>query len=1368
MLTSIITKTFAGALVGYITNDLAIQMLFRKRLGLGGIFIRTRAEFIENISKIVERDIINHHTLEQELNNPAFDAMLEEAVRYYFETKLFEIAPAELKLGQIPQIQSTVNGLLTGLEGNFANEITPFFQTVVSGLSVSDLVSQKQTDFIGDNLAKMFIDKTTESKAIRKIIQDIYTQYADQPLENLIVTPLWTQISHNISHVIHQQLPDFATSPQVISSLENLFELAEIKKATLPIAQKIADKRITDILGETYSNQLEKEILLRLTTILTSAEGEQIFQSFARVLITALEQEEKTLFELLNEDLAQKIRNFFKDIFPQIFQKIIEWLHSKRKKIEVLVDATFSQSIDSKFKNWLVETFIGSVSRSVDVVGKMSEILETYSKNPEKISKATSEQIINFLNTQSVGSIVRLLKSQNSIVSLSLILQKNIVAAVTDIPPQQSFFHKKIGDYFSAEQIASFLEKTAKKLLVKELPAHIHKDRRTMLLVSGEIANSLDALLLKNVNRFLSAEKSIETSIWAEKYLVQILENNATRIAPFLSNLITTQVTDKKMSGFISAKQLQEFSQNASFAIVNFAQKEFSKREENDVHAYLRLLNRVPDMHTQLAVALKNALMSDLPSLMKGRIEDVVRTNLTNQSPQTIRDMVEKFMGKELKPITILGALWGGLAGMALPFIPTGESFAMQTGVSALMYGATGMGTNWIALKMIFRPYYRKKILGIGIPFTPGVAIKNQGRFAGNMGDFVGNKLLNKEGLQLSIDKNKEKLTSLLNDLFTKNNFEQVDKFVVEHKNALSEKISVWMLKFAQENQKTIENYLLQFAENYRKTNLADLETTGFEQKIFDYIVSENSLAKVENALFDALNGFLKEDFLLADKLPDSLKKQLVNLLSLFLLNQSENYLKQIGGEDFLNKLNTLGAARFQNFAEKNIIQLLGEAQSEKAQKMFSKFIFKQLQNEENRSKIFGFLESKIAEEIAPEKKIQELFGGKLLALVNTNLDFVIQKILSAALDWLKENSSKMADQVYDEAFREQKAVFIYKDNIKKTVIDLVNNGIPVFLASEKDSLAELLNGEIQRLGEVNLGQIGVDLNKDDLREMFAKLLESNRLLAAIDELSKGLMASFFTLPLNQVLYVAGLQDLKSVLRLFDGEINVFATHLREIFKYKHEELEKWLNEISQNALETLVVKTNFSDLIAETDESQWQSAVHKALFAVVKTDAFEWQAKKLLRGIFEEMKQKPLDELMHWEALKGDLAGALQAIFAHEEVRKSFATALKNLLEKNMVSLNQNIQPETKQFAVDLIVNAAIEVLSEKLPNLLEALDIKKVVIREIEKMPPNEIEGLFNSFAKKYFDELVNYGFGFGIIFGLLADLLMLALTQALDEVM
>jgi len=66
-------------------------------------------------------------------------------------------------------------------------------------------------------------------------------------------------------------------------------------------------------------------------------------------------------------------------------------------------------------------------------------------------------------------------------------------------------------------------------------------------------------------------------------------------------------------------------------------------------------------------------------------------------------------------------------------------------------------------------------------------------------------------------------------------------------------------------------------------------------------------------------------------------------------------------------------------------------------------------------------------------------------------------------------------------------------------------------------------------------------------------------------------------------------------------------------------------------------------------------------------------------------------------------------------------------------------------------LAKAGLDSVQTELPELLAALNLRKIVIQEIEKMPPEDIEGLFQSFASKYFDQLVRYGFSFGTAFGM-----------------
>lgn len=53
-----------------------------------------------------------------------------------------------------------------------------------------------------------------------------------------------------------------------------------------------------------------------------------------------------------------------------------------------------------------------------------------------------------------------------------------------------------------------------------------------------------------------------------------------------------------------------------------------------------------------------------------------------------------------------------------------------------------GLFTNWLAIKMLFRPLAERRILGLRIPFTPGILPRERQRMARSLGDTVATDLL--------------------------------------------------------------------------------------------------------------------------------------------------------------------------------------------------------------------------------------------------------------------------------------------------------------------------------------------------------------------------------------------------------------------------------------------------------------------------------------------------------------------------------------------------------------------------------------------------------------------------------------------------
>lgn len=64
-----------------------------------------------------------------------------------------------------------------------------------------------------------------------------------------------------------------------------------------------------------------------------------------------------------------------------------------------------------------------------------------------------------------------------------------------------------------------------------------------------------------------------------------------------------------------------------------------------------------------------------------------------------------------------------------------------------LLGAAIGLFTNWLAIKMLFRPLREYRLLGIKVPFTPGILPRERARIAQSLGQTVADDLLTKDAV---------------------------------------------------------------------------------------------------------------------------------------------------------------------------------------------------------------------------------------------------------------------------------------------------------------------------------------------------------------------------------------------------------------------------------------------------------------------------------------------------------------------------------------------------------------------------------------------------------------------------------------------
>jgi uncharacterized membrane protein YheB (UPF0754 family) len=161
---------FIGAFIGWITNWLAIKMLFHPRkpikilfITFHGIFPKNKPRIAEKLGTIVQRDLLNFSDIKGRLQDPdALNNFKEEialrvdnAIRDRIEKSglLNAIVPDQL-------IQSIHKTIVDEIEKNLPTVIGSSIDKIEEKLDIQQLVRNKVANFSDEKLEQLLLDIT--------------------------------------------------------------------------------------------------------------------------------------------------------------------------------------------------------------------------------------------------------------------------------------------------------------------------------------------------------------------------------------------------------------------------------------------------------------------------------------------------------------------------------------------------------------------------------------------------------------------------------------------------------------------------------------------------------------------------------------------------------------------------------------------------------------------------------------------------------------------------------------------------------------------------------------------------------------------------------------------------------------------------------------------------------------------------------------------------------------------------------------------------------------------------------------------------------------------------------------------------------
>ena len=169
-----------GAFIGWITNRVAIKMLFHPRkpfkvlfITFHGIFPKNKPRIAEKLGTIVERDLINFSDIKERMQDTdALNHFKEEiairvdnAIRDRIEKSalLDAIVPDQL-------IQSVHKTIVTEIERNLPTVIDSSITKIEQKLDIQKLVQNKVANFSDERLEQLLLDITSKEFRFIEII----------------------------------------------------------------------------------------------------------------------------------------------------------------------------------------------------------------------------------------------------------------------------------------------------------------------------------------------------------------------------------------------------------------------------------------------------------------------------------------------------------------------------------------------------------------------------------------------------------------------------------------------------------------------------------------------------------------------------------------------------------------------------------------------------------------------------------------------------------------------------------------------------------------------------------------------------------------------------------------------------------------------------------------------------------------------------------------------------------------------------------------------------------------------------------------------------------------------------------------------
>lgn len=1334
----LILQGVSGGASGYITNKYAVNMLFKEYtpLKLGGVIRKNKQKFIEELSELIERDIINGETLKEKVSTEEFKNQLKKMNSSILKENLKE-SLNDLRIKDISNFYDSKDSLKHFIKDNLEILTTDFIENFLNNFKIEYVLSKEQKDNISSNVYNLLLKHIEKEENIVQTVCDLYEEKSNIKISELLCDDTKNKIIQEIEKYIELIFKDiFENEEKLKMSLNKLYEILNIQDIVCKLQELIKEKELRVFIDEEKTDNFINSDYLK--TLLKSI-IDKIYEKFMN--------SDKYMYEILPEETNAILESVMKTALEKMIPYLSGYIAYNKEEINRLIEESINESMygfDASIKNLIInkarETFLTDNSSKPNAVNKIIEYIESYLMNKDS-SKDISTYIMNYFKYIKVSDILKNLDKKT--ICENLLENKNIIVKFIINP----LLSKKVKDVINFD-LKELLNTNGSEYIYN----FIFKNKAVFSKkISQILCKSINSKVIEFYDTDLKSIAFIKSNILekSSEYIFNLFKENEENIKKCINNKLNISINQMNLK--------EEFSNHKNFIenifiqkVLNVEEEIISKYEENKLIDIIENINNKEEIIDELNDKVFICINKNLNTLINEKVKKIVYDNLIRLNEDEICDLAQEFMGNELKPLSVFGGILGGITGLIFGMFTNNINVSgfyntgFETIISCLLMGIIGIMTNVIALKMLFHPYKKNKFLA-KIPFLKQFALgyipAHRESMANSIGNVIENNLLNPDKVKsLFAGKKDHAKKSLINNI-EDSNYKILTKFIATKKENISSSLYKKVLSILK-NKKTCNDLSrgiknIKINKIIKKTYLDNLVAEFIKQKDF---IGNHMIKHIESKIKkeEKIKNILNNETLL------KIEKFIENEINLNVKNQMISLIKTEFIKDFVSS----NHEDYFEFMNKNIKELLSEEICQEINKFFEYRIEKFIK-EDSKLIINDATYMYLIKELSDENTFGNIFDSNIRLMINKNLYSIIKNLNEKLIEYLNDNKDEISLLVKNIIsnqlnFLEKGLFFMAGGNniVEEAVNIMISKKLRVFIDNKTyETISVIENGlnnslYLTQMIEFNIKSYNVNLSN---------------------------MVDFISCRINDMDFIKEKQSISQFLvkyicgiKVNDIKVFINKNFVKEIDMIQYEisrNINNNLDEVSHCI--THIFKDNILKYIYDADMKEiyeninMQNTIKNIISNILESNSVKNNTITIINDIYTNNFDLKIKNFIDEDILSIDLNEIIKYILENDEFNKEnirlINIIIENLIENNIKFINNN----TKKDITEHFVEAFIFGVLDHTNNILKSVRLKDVTEKQISVMNSKDIHMLFDSFAGDFFKKLYLYG-SFGAVFG------------------